>query len=112
MLKLTLPTEDNAYVDFTTHPSVFKVVALSGGYHRADANKMLARQKGMIASFSRALTEGLTAPAITMRSSTWDSTVPSSPSMRRRRPRRQAPHRRLRSTGSRIRGAAAPELAA
>ena len=61
MLKLTLPTEDNAYVDFTTHPSVLKVVALSGGYHRADANKMLARQKGMIASFSRALTEGLTA---------------------------------------------------
>lgn len=61
MLKLTLPTEDNAYFDFTTHPSVLKVVALSGGYHRADANEMLARQKGMIASFSRALTEGLSA---------------------------------------------------
>ena len=61
MLKLTLPNEDDLYADFVKHPRVLKVVALSGGYSRADANKKLARQHGMIASFSRALTEGLTA---------------------------------------------------
>ena len=61
MLKLTLPTQDNLYTDCIKHPRVLRVVALSGGYSRAEANERLARQKGMVASFSRALTEGLTA---------------------------------------------------
>lgn len=61
MLKLTLPEVDDLYADFVKHPRVLKVVALSGGYSREDANRKLARQHGMIASFSRALTEGLTA---------------------------------------------------
>jgi len=61
MLKLTLPSKDNLYADCIAHPRVLKVVALSGGYSRDEANARLARQKGMVASFSRALTEGLTA---------------------------------------------------
>lgn len=61
MLKLTIPSRDNLYADCIKHPRVLKVVALSGGYSRADANEKLARQQGMVASFSRALTEGLTA---------------------------------------------------
>ena len=61
MLKLTLPEVDNFYGELVAHPRVLKVVALSGGYSRAEANARLSRQKGMIASFSRALTEGLTA---------------------------------------------------
>jgi fructose-bisphosphate aldolase class I len=61
MLKLTLPTVDDFYQDLVAHPRVLKVVALSGGYSRDEANARLAKQKGMIASFSRALTEGLTA---------------------------------------------------
>jgi len=61
MLKLTIPTKDNLYADLIAHPRVLKVVALSGGYSRAEANEKLARQRGMVASFSRALTEGLTA---------------------------------------------------
>jgi fructose-bisphosphate aldolase class I len=61
MLKLTIPSKDNLYADCIAHPRVLKVVALSGGYARAEANEKLARQKGMVASFSRALTEGLTA---------------------------------------------------
>ena len=61
MLKLTLPDHDNLYAEFVAHPRVLKVVALSGGYTRDEANKRLAKQKGMVASFSRALTEGLTA---------------------------------------------------
>jgi fructose-bisphosphate aldolase class I len=61
MLKLTLPDEDNFYRSLIGHPRVVRVVALSGGYHRDDANERLARNNGMIASFSRALTEGLTA---------------------------------------------------
>jgi fructose-bisphosphate aldolase class I len=61
MLKLTIPTKDNLYADCIAHPRVLKVVALSGGYSRDEANTRLARQKGMVASFSRALTEGLTA---------------------------------------------------
>jgi fructose-bisphosphate aldolase class I len=61
MLKLTLPNVDDLYADCIRHPRVLKVVALSGGYSRDDANKRLARQHGMVASFSRALTEGLTA---------------------------------------------------
>ena len=61
MLKLTLPNTDDFYLDFVTHPSVLRVVALSGGYSREDANAKLSRNHGMIASFSRALTEGLSA---------------------------------------------------
>ena len=61
MLKLTLPDEDNFYRDVIEHPNVVRVVALSGGYTREEANERLARHNGMIASFSRALVEGLTA---------------------------------------------------
>ena len=61
MLKLTLPTVDNLYKPLVDHPRVMRVVALSGGYSRDEANKILARNKGIIASFSRALTEGLSA---------------------------------------------------
>jgi len=61
MLKLTIPEVDNLYADLVKHPRVLKVVALSGGYSRDEANKRLARQNGMIASFSRALSEGLSA---------------------------------------------------
>jgi fructose-bisphosphate aldolase class I len=59
MLKLTLPDEDDFYREFVDHPRVIRVVALSGGYSRAEANERLARNHGVIASFSRALTEGL-----------------------------------------------------
>ncbi|MGI3186869.1 fructose bisphosphate aldolase [Nioella aestuarii] len=61
MLKLTLPEVDNLYRPLVDHPRVLKVVALSGGYNREEANDRLSRQTGMIASFSRALTEGLSA---------------------------------------------------
>jgi fructose-bisphosphate aldolase, class I len=61
MLKLTLPEKDGLYTDCIEHPRVLKVVALSGGYSREEANARLARQPGMVASFSRALAEGLTA---------------------------------------------------
>jgi fructose-bisphosphate aldolase class I len=61
MLKLTLPSEDDFYRGLVEHPKVLRVVALSGGYARDDANARLARNHGVIASFSRALTEGLTA---------------------------------------------------
>jgi fructose-bisphosphate aldolase, class I len=61
MLKLTLPNQDNLYAECIAHPRVLKVVALSGGYSRDEANARLARQHNMVASFSRALTEGLTA---------------------------------------------------
>lgn len=61
MLKLTLPDVDGFYGDLVAHPRVARVVALSGGYSRDDANARLARNHGVIASFSRALTEGLSA---------------------------------------------------
>jgi fructose-bisphosphate aldolase class I len=61
MLKLTLPEEDNLYRECIEHPRVLRVVALSGGYSRDEANVRLARQHGMVASFSRALVEGMTA---------------------------------------------------
>ena len=61
MLKLTLPTEANFYKELVDHPRVLKVVALSGGYSRDDANAKLSENQGMIASFSRALTEGVSA---------------------------------------------------
>ena len=59
MFKLSIPTKENLYEEFTKHPQVVRVVALSGGYSRDDANKLLAKNRGMIASFSRALAEGL-----------------------------------------------------
>ena len=59
MLKLSLPSEANFYADAIAHKNCMRVVALSGGYSREDANRMLAENNGMIASFSRALTEGL-----------------------------------------------------
>jgi len=59
MLKLSIPTVDDFYTPLIAHPRVVRVVALSGGYSREEANERLARQHGMIASFSRALTEGL-----------------------------------------------------
>lgn len=61
MLKLTLPEIDGFFDELVAHPSVLRVVALSGGYSRDDANARLSRNKGVIASFSRALTEGLSA---------------------------------------------------
>lgn len=59
MLKLTLPEQDNFYMDLIDHPNVLKVVALSGGYTREEANARLSRNNRMVASFSRALVEGL-----------------------------------------------------
>lgn len=61
MFKLTLPEEDNLYHDFTSHPKVVRVVALSGGYEPNEANERLARNNDVIASFSRVLAEGLSA---------------------------------------------------
>ena len=61
MLKLSLPTKANLYKPLVDHPRVMRVVALSGGYSREDANALLAQNAGMIASFSRGLTEGLSA---------------------------------------------------
>ncbi len=61
MLKLSLPTVDNFYAPLVDHPKVLKVVALSGGHSREAANAILARNRGIIASFSRALSEGLSA---------------------------------------------------
>jgi len=59
MFKLSIPTEDGFYADLIEHPKVLRVVALSGGYSRDEANERLARNRGLVASFSRALTEGL-----------------------------------------------------
>jgi fructose-bisphosphate aldolase, class I len=61
MLKLTIPTVDDLYLPLINHPKVLRVVALSGGYSRDEACEKLARNTGLIASFSRALSEGLTA---------------------------------------------------
>jgi fructose-bisphosphate aldolase class I len=61
MFKLTLPEIDGFYTELVEHPKVLRVVALSGGYSREEANDRLSRQPGVVASFSRALTEGLTA---------------------------------------------------
>jgi fructose-bisphosphate aldolase, class I len=61
MLKLTLPEQDNFYADLVKHPKVLRVVALSGGYSRDEANNRLRRNHGVVASFSRALAEGLSA---------------------------------------------------
>jgi fructose-bisphosphate aldolase class I len=61
MLKLTLPDKDDLYAEFVSHPKVVRVVALSGGYTREEANERLRRNHGVVASFSRALVEGLSA---------------------------------------------------
>ncbi|WP_225782141.1 fructose bisphosphate aldolase [Xenophilus sp. Marseille-Q4582] len=61
MLKLTIPSVDGFYTELVKHPKVVRVVALSGGYSREESNAMLAKNPGVIASFSRALTEGLSA---------------------------------------------------
>jgi fructose-bisphosphate aldolase class I len=61
MLKLTLPEQDDFYAEFVKHPLVLKVVALSGGYPLKEANERLYRNHGVVASFSRALVEGLSA---------------------------------------------------
>src|SRR5215467_14295767 len=61
MLKLTLPEQDDFYIDLVRHPRVLKVVALSGGYSREEGNDRLRRNQGIVASFSRALVEGLSA---------------------------------------------------
>jgi fructose-bisphosphate aldolase class I len=61
MLKLTLPDEDDFYADCVSHPNVLRVVALSGGYTQEEANERLRRNHGVVASFSRALVEGLSA---------------------------------------------------
>ena len=61
LLKLTIPNEINLYAPFINHPNVLRVFALSGGYSREESNKLLALNNGMLASFSRALTEGLSA---------------------------------------------------
>ena len=59
MLKLTLPSQDDLYLRLVEHPNVVRVAALSGGYDHVEACERLARQRGMVASFSRALLEGL-----------------------------------------------------
>ncbi|WP_024469058.1 fructose bisphosphate aldolase [Treponema pedis] len=59
MFKLSIPTTANLYEEFTKHPQVVRVIALSGGYSREEANELLAKNRGIIASFSRALAEGL-----------------------------------------------------
>src|SRR5206468_2204481 len=61
MLKLTLPDKDDLYAECVSHPKVVRVVALSGGYTREEANERLRRNHGVVASFSRALAEGLSA---------------------------------------------------
>lgn len=61
MLKLTLPEQDNFYAECVAHPNVVRVVALSGGYSLEEANKRLRRNHGVVASFSRALIDGLSA---------------------------------------------------
>ncbi len=61
MLKLTLPEEAGFYQSLVDHPNVVRVVALSGGYSRDEANRRLALNPGVVASFSRALTEGISA---------------------------------------------------
>jgi fructose-bisphosphate aldolase class I len=78
MLKLSLPSVDGFYSELISHPKILKVVALSGGYSRSEANEILSRQPGMIASFSRALTEGLSAQQSEAEfDATLDSTIQS-----------------------------------
>jgi fructose-bisphosphate aldolase class I len=71
MLKVSIPTHDDFYVDLIAHPKVLRVVALSGGYSRQEVNTRLANNHGLIASFSRALTEGLQRPCGTRSKPQW-----------------------------------------
>ena len=82
MLKLTLPDTDDLYRDLVDHPKVMRVLALSGGYTRAEACERLARNHGVIASFSRALTEGLT---VQQSDAEFDKTLDEAISRNRRR---------------------------
>lgn len=75
MLKLTIPTEADLYRELISHPAVLRVVALSGGYSREEANRLLATNPGLIASFSRALTEGL---AVDMSDAEFDAALAAS----------------------------------
>merc|ERR1712085_4407 len=75
MIKLSLPTEVNLYKDLVDHPNCVRVVALSGGYPRDEANEILMKQDGMIASFSRALAQGLNDK---LTDEEWDSTLDKS----------------------------------
>ena len=75
MLKLTIPEVDGFYTPLIEHPEIVRVVALSGGYTRAEANERLARNPGLIASFSRALTEGL---RVDMTAEEFDATLDES----------------------------------
>jgi len=78
MLKLSLPSVDNFYKDLVDHPKVVRLVALSGGYPKEEANEILSRQDGMIASFSRALSEGLSHQLTDEEfNSTYDATIES-----------------------------------
>jgi len=78
MLKLSLPSVDNFYKDLVDHPKVVRLVALSGGYSKEEANEILSRQDGMIASFSRALSEGLSHQLTDEEfNSTYDATIES-----------------------------------
>jgi fructose-bisphosphate aldolase, class I len=78
MLKLTLPEQPNFYADFVKHPKVLRVVALSGGYSRDEANNRLRRNQGVVASFSRALAEGLSAQqSVTEFNATLDKSIQS-----------------------------------
>lgn len=78
MLKLTLPEQDNFYAEFVNHPKVVRVVALSGGYSRDEANARLRRNHGVVASFSRALADGLSAQqSDTDFNATMDKTIQS-----------------------------------
>jgi fructose-bisphosphate aldolase, class I len=78
MLKLTLPEQDNFYRECVAHPRVLKVVALSGGYSRVESNARLSRNNGVVASFSRALAEGLSAQqSDTEFNATLDATIES-----------------------------------
>lgn len=77
-VKVTIPTADNLYAELIEHPKVARVVALSGGYSRDDANERLSRNNGLIASFSRALLDGLTAQQSDHEfNNTLDSTIES-----------------------------------
>ena len=89
MFKLTLPEEDNFYADLVDHPNVLRVVALSGGYSREEANARLARNKGVIASFSGPSPRACR-PSRATTSSTPPSTRRSRASSRRRSPRPMA----------------------
>jgi len=78
MFKLTLPEKDNFYVDCVAHPNIVRVVALSGGYSRDEANARMSRNNGVVASFSRALSEGLNAQqTVEQFNATLDSSVAS-----------------------------------